>query len=171
MGSRYSIEQIVHAKQLYLQGHTLQEIAKVLAHDTGRPTSKVLVWKWAKDGGWKEERMVIEECAMTQVSQQVAADRMREIVDMTLEYRDAYREVWQKGLKELQDLKARNASEATAMIDLGIKGETRIMEGVLPHLFVEEILAAVQEEVPDDETLDRISRRLKGLAVKYADQN
>ena len=96
---------------------------------------------------------------------------MREIVDMTLEYRDAYREVWRKGLEELRDLKARNASEASAMIDLGIKGETRIMEGVVPRVFVEEILAAVQGEIPDHETLHRISRRLKSLATKYAEQN
>lgn len=62
----------------------------------------------------------------------------------------------------------RSALEAANMVDLGIKGERRIMAGLLPLAFVEDILAAVKEEIRDDEVLHRIGVRLRRVAMRFS---
>ena len=136
MGKQYSVEEKVRAKEMFLNGRTLQQIANELAEITGRPTAKSLIWRWATKDKWGEERMTIEQGAIKRISEEVAVKRENEMLAQAIEQMEAYRELRRKGIAELSNQEARNTSEATTMIDVGIKGEQRVAAGVLPIAFV-----------------------------------
>ena len=56
--------------------------------------------------------------------------------------------------------------EAARAMDLGIKGQREVMQGMVNLQFVQDVLAVIIEEVDDSEMLNRISVKFKSLIQK-----
>ena len=55
------------------------------------------------------------------------------------------------------------AIDAARALDLGIKGERQIMEGLINLQFVQSVLGVLVEEIADEDLLRKIALKLKSL--------
>ncbi len=55
------------------------------------------------------------------------------------------------------------AFDAAKVLDMSIKGERKVMEGMINLQFVQSVLSILVEEVNDEDIIQRIAGRLKSL--------
>ena len=55
------------------------------------------------------------------------------------------------------------ASDAAKALDLGIRGERIVMEGLINLQFVQDVLNVLIEEIPDQDIIKKIAVRLKAI--------
>ena len=66
-------------------------------------------------------------------------------------------------MHDLDHLPFDKAFEAAKALDLSIKGERTVMEGMINLQFVQNVLNVLVEEIPDEDLLRKVAFRLKAL--------
>ena len=112
MSKRYPMEIITASKNLYLQDHSLRDIAEEISKVTGRKASAALVFKWAAKGHWAEEKDALEAKAMARVAEETAELRAEAMADTVRNQVAAYRSLWERGLDELRDMAITRPSDS-----------------------------------------------------------
>ena len=74
-----------------------------------------------------------------------------------------YGQLRQKASSELSLLQFDRASDAAKALDLGIRGERQVMEGLINLQFVQSVLSVLVEEITDEDILKRVALKLKAL--------
>jgi len=69
----------------------------------------------------------------------------------------------QKAASEMEGLEFNSGEGAAKVLDMGIQGQRKVMEGMININFVQEILGVLVEEIEDKDLLGKISLRLKGI--------
>ena len=167
----YSLEQIEKARKWFLEGKSLNQIARTLAEETGRHSTAPLILQWAERGRWKEQKAGIIEKTMTATVERVEQDR-EEYIQQQI---DAYERMWEKGDKELHAtneegisiLRSHNVSEAADLVDKGIKGQQQLSTGMLHIRFVNAMADIFDEFLPDLEVRRRAIRKLREKLADY----
>jgi hypothetical protein len=126
----------IKAKALWIVGnHSDQQIADQL----GIARSKT-IGGWRKDEGWDTEREIIQKETERRISEAVGDST----VLMNSRHLKEFQLMQSKGVKALQTLEPVKASDASAMIDAGIKGE-RLVRGEPTE--VQEVRSLMQANV------------------------
>ena len=66
-------------------------------------------------------------------------------------------------MHELDLLQFDKASDAAKALDLGIRGERQVMEGLINLQFVQNVLEVLVDEIHDEDVLRRVAMKLKAL--------
>ena len=74
-----------------------------------------------------------------------------------------YGQLRQKASSELSLLQFDRASDAAKALDLGIRGERQVMEGLINLQFVQSVLSVLVEEITDEDVLKKVAVKLKAL--------
>ena len=137
MGAKGYGEDIkIRAKALWIVGnHTDQQIANQL----GIQRSET-IGEWRRTEGWEKERAIIQQETDRRVSDAVAET----ISEMNSRHLKEYQLLQTKGIAALKKLDPKRASEALAMIDVGVKGE-RLVRGEPTE--VREVRALMQSNI------------------------
>ena len=167
MSKRYSMETIVAAKELHMQGQSFRDIARQISSQTGRKASAALIFKWSERYGWEEERDALEQRALARVAEETAELREDAMVDTIRGQVSAYRSLWERGVSELMNLEITRPSDAIAMVDKGVKGEREILANAVTKQFLIDVAIIIKSEVHNKEVLQKIAQRLVELGVKY----
>ena len=167
MSKRYALETITAAKELYLQGSSLRDVARQISSQTGRRASAALIFKWSERYGWEKEKDALEQTAMARVAEETAELREKAMADTVRNQVAAYRSLWERGLDELRDMEITRPSDAIAMVDKGVKGEREILANAVTKQFLVDVAVIIKSEVHNKEVLLRIGQRLVELGVKY----
>ena len=62
------------------------------------------------------------------------------------------------------------ASDAAKALDLGIKGERVVMEGMINLQFIQDVMSVLIDEIQDPDTLNRVALKLKALVQTNNDE-
>ena len=154
------------ALELYLQEKQFSEIAKILALEFPEEAVKEsAIYEWVKLYGWKGKKAEVKAIAL----QRLTTDGAIDVRSLTEKQLDAYRQIREKGLEELGDLPFKKALDAAMAVDIGAKGERKIVMGLVAVSFVQDVIQVLTEEIEDTNVLKRISDRLKRLVVQAQD--
>ena len=82
---------------------------------------------------------------------------------MQTEHLDEYETLRQKAVNELSTLTFDRASDAAKALDLGIRGERIVMEGLINLQFVQDVLNVLIEEIQDQDIIKKVAIRLKTI--------
>jgi len=164
MGASYYSEDVkLRGKQLYLQGFSLNECAKRVAEWTGKKCSASLFRKWAIEGKWGEE----QRRSLAKVNTSLTEDTTSKMIQRAKEQLEAYQSLIDRGVKALSDktVTVDKISEVVSLVDVGIKGERQISQGLVSWKYVEEVVKIICEEIHEEELRRRIARRLQNLTT------
>ena len=165
MPKRFPEEVRLGAMELYLVGDkSAKQIAKVVSEQYDVEVTPSTIYSWARALNWNEIKTVAKVDAITAV-QEKESTRFAKLQD---EHLDTYEKLRHKAEHELDGLNFTRAFDAAKAMDIGIQGERKVMEGLINLQFVQDILSVLVEEVSDQDTLKRISLRLKGLIQSRA---
>lgn len=149
------------AKAMYLRGDSFREIASAIG------CTHMAVSKWCRDEHWAEYRDGIYAD-----SYELVADKAKDLLsDTMLKHVVASQGLYEKGMEELSQTKAKSAREATYLIETGIKGLMATEQATLPLAFLEELAEIIKAEITDEETLHRIAERCREVGRRYTDPN
>ncbi len=163
----YGADAKLRAKVLWMMGnHTDQQIAQLL--DIPRPDT---IGEWRRADNWEREKQLVQEEADRRVSQAMSET----ISEMNARHLKEYQLLQTKGIAALKKLDPRNAGEAHAMIDSGVRGE-RLVRGEPTE--VREVRALMQANVQVLElvvadvlkVLMDAGRIDRGVARQFADE-
>jgi len=133
---KYDQDIRIKAKALWIVGnHTDQHIADQLGI-----TRSETVGEWRRSERWDLERDIIQKETDRRVSQAVAET----ISEMNTRHLKEYQLLQTRGIQALKTLEPTKASEATAMVDAGIRGE-RLVRGEPTE--IREVRALMQANV------------------------
>lgn len=79
------------------------------------------------------------------------------------EHFDTYESLRHKAVHELELLQFDKAADAAKALDLGIRGERQVMEGLINLQFVQSVLGVLVDEITDEEVLRRVAVKLRNL--------
>mgnify|MGYP001617518019 FL=1 len=153
---------------LYLQERPVTEITKILAVEFPEDAVKEEALRdWVVLYKWKEKRDDVKAAAL----QQITEERVIDIHALTKQQLAAYKLVREKGQDALgaEDLPFKKALDAAMAIDIGAKGERKIVMGLVAVSFVQDVIQVLTEEIEDPNVLRRIAGRLKRLVVQAQD--
>ena len=157
----------LEAMQLYLEGgKTAKEIAEEISTNNNVVVKPPTVYAWAKKDNWKEQKAV----ARVDEQQKVAETNGQKFVRLQEEQLQSYTSVINKGYRELSELDFDRALDAARAIDIGAKGQREILSGMINLQFVQDVLAILVEEIPDQDVLNKIAVKLKTLHQQQEDQ-
>jgi len=114
---------------------------------------------WARENGWDNHKVEVQTKAIEQVKESSGQHFTR----IQQEHLQEYGELRQKAAHDLDHLPFDKAFEAAKALDMGIKGERLVMEGMINLQFVQNVLNVLVEEVSDEALLRKIAFRLKAL--------
>lgn len=149
------------AKQMYLEGNSISDIAAEVSRLADRNPNRGAIYRWIEDGHWDESRTVVA----TRVATAVENRAERTVLERVEEHAGIYRKLSQKGVEAIENFIApASMTEATQAIDVGLKGERQAMSGLVSMKFIQKIILILNEEVTDDEVKRKIARRLQDAA-------
>ena len=79
------------------------------------------------------------------------------------EHLDTYEELRKKASLELKAHMFDKPFDAARALDLGIKGERTVMEGMINLQFIQDVMAVLLDEIQDPDVLSRVALKLKTL--------
>jgi len=160
MPKSFSPEIKMRALALYLPGDkSAREIVDQLWEEFTIEVKATTIYLWAKQNEWEEDRVEVQTNAL----QKVKESSGQKFARVQSEHLDEYAQLRQKAVGELGHLSFDKAYDAAKALDLGIKGERQVMEGMINMQFVQNVLSVLVEEVSDEELLRKIAFRLKAL--------
>ena len=160
MPKRFDEKVKLSAMELYLQGDkSAKDIATVVSKEYKVDVTPSTIYAWAKALEWKETKAVARADAVTAVKEKEGT----RFVKLQDEHLDTYEKLRHKAEHELSNLNFTRDFDAAKALDIGIQGERKVMEGLINLNFVQQVLSVIVEEVSDQDSLKRISIRLKGL--------
>ena len=153
------------ALELYLQGHSSKDIAESLRTEFSNDVTQSTVYAWIKQDDWDLKKKEHYANALANI-QETEGQRINRIQQ---EHWDDYGKLRHKASHELDLLQFDRASDAAKALDLWIRGERQVMEGLINLQFVQSVLAVLVDEITDEEVLRRVAVKLKGLI--HAEEN
>ena len=148
-----------HAMSLFIKGDmSAREIAETVSTNEHN-VKTVTIYAWAKRGKWSE-RSAVERSDQQQKIMKNDGQRFARIQEQQL---NSYTKLAEKAETSLGVLEFDRPFEAARAMDLGIKGQREVMQGMVNLQFVQDVLAVIIEEVNDSEMLNRISVKFKSL--------
>ena len=147
------------ALELYLQGHSSKDIADSLRTEFSNNVTQSTVYAWIKEGEWELKKNENYTNGLVKI-QETEGQKLNRIQQ---EHWDNYGDLRQKAIHELEHLQFDKAADAAKALDLGIRGERQVMEGLVNLQFVQSVLEVLVDEIKDEEVLRRIALKLKTL--------
>ena len=147
------------AMQLYLEGRAAKDIAAVITKDSDVTVKPSTIYAWANQYKWGDTRTVARADAVTQI-QQTETQRYARLQE---EHLDSYEGLRKKAALELQAHMFDRPFDAARALDLGIKGERTVMEGMINLQFIQDVMSVLLDEIQDKDILGRIAIKLKTL--------
>ena len=125
------------------------------------------LYQWSKEQGWKELK-----------SKAIARSRDK-MVELEANHRrldsevhlDQYKKITTKASDALDILQFDRASDAAKAVDMAIKGERLILEGLIARKFIQGIVSIIMDEVSDKEVRQRLGVRLQDFLLEFEDSN
>tara|TARA_Y100000310_G_scaffold345435_1_gene464991 strand:- start:3831 stop:4289 length:459 start_codon:yes stop_codon:yes gene_type:complete len=145
--------------QLYLEGRAAKEIAAVITEDSDVTVKPSTIYAWANQYKWGDTRKVARADAITQVKETETQRYAR----LQEEHLDTYEELRKKASFELKSHMFDRPFDAARALDLGIKGERTVMEGMINLQFIQDVMSVLLDEIQDPDMLGRIAIKLKTL--------
>ena len=146
MPKSFGPEVKTRALELYLPNDkSAREIAGMLWEEFEVDVKPTTIYMWARENSWDEHKEEVKAQAIQQVKES-SGQRMRE-----------------KAARELNHLGFDKAFDAAKALDMGIKGERQIMEGMINLQFVQNVLNVLVEEISEEEVLRKIATKLRAL--------
>ena len=159
MPKTFSLDVKERALELYLQGHSSKDIAESLRTEFSNDVTQSTVYAWIKQDDWEDKKKAHYTTALEKI-QETEGQRINRIQQ---EHWDDYGKLRHKASHELDVLQFDRASDAAKALDLGIRGERQVMEGLINLQFVQSVLSVLVEEINDESVLQRIAAKLRNL--------
>jgi len=148
------------ALELYLPNNkSAREIAEMLWEEFEVNVKPTTIYMWARENNWDEHKGEVQ----AQAIQQLKESSGQRIARIQGEHAQEYTNLREKASRELDHLGFDKAYDAAKALDLGIKGERQIMEGMINLQFVQNVLNVLVEEIAEEEVLRKISIKLRAL--------
>jgi len=147
------------AMELFMAGQTIPTIASALATEFGVEVKTSTIYAWAKQYKWKEDKIEARTAAVATIKE-TETQRYARIQE---EHLTDYGRLRKKASLELDGHLFDRPFEAAKALDIGIKGERVVMEGMINLTFVQDIMGVLVEEINDSDLLARIAFKLKAL--------
>ena len=148
------------ALEMYLTGdHSAKDIATIVSKQFKLNVATPTIYVWAKEADWKSQKALVRSEATAVVKE----SESQRFARMQTEHLDEYEKLRQKAVNELSTLNFDRASDAAKALDLGIRGERIVMEGLINLQFVQDVLNILIEEIPDQDTNKKVALRLNTI--------
>ena len=148
------------ALEMYLTGdHSAKEIASAISKQFKVKVAAPTIYVWASDEDWKGQKALVK----TEATAVVKESESQRFARMQTEHLDEYERLRQKAVNELSTLTFDRASDAAKALDLGIRGERVVMEGLINLQFVQGVLNVLIEEIQDQDIIKKVAVRLKTI--------
>jgi hypothetical protein len=145
--------------QLYLEGKAAKDIAAVITKDSDVTVKPSTIYAWANQYKWGDTRTVARADAVVQIKESETQRYAR----LQEEHLDSYEGLRKKAASELQAHMFDKPFDAARALDLGIKGERAVMEGMMNLQFIQDVMSVLLDEIQDKDVLGRIAVKLKTL--------
>ena len=149
----------LEAMKLFLEGN---KTAKEIAEEISTPeieVKPVTIYAWAKKDRWGEQKDV----ARTNEQQKLVETEGQRFARLQQEQLTNYTEVAEKAQRELKGLTFDRAEAAVRAIDIGIRGQRDVLNGLINLQFVQDVLGVLVSKIDDQTLLDEIAIELKTL--------
>ena len=147
------------ALELYLQGYSTKEVADTIRTEFSNDITQSTIYMWGKQDNWPDKRKGMFAQSLESI-QETEGQRVQRIQQ---EHWDMYGALREKASNELNLLQFDRASDAAKALDLGIRGERQVMEGLINLQFVQSVLSVLVEEITDEDVLKKVAVKLKAL--------
>ena len=154
------------AMELFLEGKTVPSISAELANEFDVEVKVPTIYAWAKQHKWKEDKVEARTAAVESLKESETQRYAR----IQQEHLEDYGRLRKKASSELDGHMFDRPFDAAKALDLGIKGERIVMEGMINLQFVQDIMSVLVEEINDPDILQRIAFKLKAL-IQTQDDN
>tara|TARA_R110000824_G_scaffold363647_1_gene551712 strand:+ start:13776 stop:14282 length:507 start_codon:yes stop_codon:yes gene_type:complete len=154
----------LEAMKLYLEGQTAAHIAETLISKHNVKMNPSTVYAWAKSGKWGENKALARANAVEKI-QESETQRYARLQE---EHLSTYETLRKKAGAELNTHMFDRAFDAAKALDIGIKGERTVIEGMINLQFIQDVMDVIVEEIQDPEALKRVAFKLKTL-VQFHD--
>jgi len=154
------------AMELFMEGQTVPSISIKLADEFGVGVKVPTIYAWAKQYRWKEDKIEARVAAVETIKETETQRYGR----LQQEQLNDYGKLRHKASTELNGHMFDRPFDAAKALDIGIKGERIVMEGMINLQFVQDIMNVLVEEIKDSDVLHRIAFKLKTL-IQTQDNN
>ena len=160
MPKHFPPEVKTRALELYIKGDlSAREIAEQLWDEFTTEIKPSTIYLWARQNSWAIDKKEVEVKAIEQVKES-SGPRFARIQEVHLQ---EYGQLREKAAHDLDVLPFDKAFDAAKALDMSIKGERQIMEGMINLQFVQNVLAVLVEEISDEVLLRKLAQRLRSL--------
>ena len=160
MPKHFPPEVKTRALELYIKGDlSAREIAEQLWDEFTTEIKPSTIYLWARQNSWAIDKKEVEVKAIEQVKES-SGQRFARIQEEQLQ---EYGQLREKAAHDLDVLPFDKAFDAAKALDMSIKGERQIMEGMINLQFVQNVLAVLVEEISDEVLLRKLAQRLRSL--------
>jgi len=147
------------AMELFMTGKTVPSISIKLANEFDVEVKIPTIYAWAKQYRWKEDKIEARTAAVATIKE-TETQRYARIQE---EHLNDYGRLRKKASSELDGHMFDKPFDAAKALDIGIKGERIVMEGMINLQFVQDIMNVLIEEIKDTDVLQRVAFKLKAL--------
>ena len=153
------------AYQLYMEGTPITQIYEKLLKEYPREKFvRSTVYSWPKALRWDEDKTKVRK----KTQEHLIESEGQRIARLQREHLDEYETMRNKSKLELTNgLEFNSAEGAAKILDLGIRGQRQVMEGMININFIQEVLGVLVDEIEDQDLLGKISLRLKGIEQEH----
>ena len=153
------------AMELFLEGKSAPTISRTLKELFDQEVKPSTIYSWDRQFRWKDSKVEARTAAVDQIKETETQRYAR----IQQEHLTEYGELRTKASLELKGHMFDKAFDAAKALDLGIKGERNVMEGMINLQFVQDIMSVLVEEIQDPDILQRIAIKLKTLIQTQED--
>ena len=114
---------------------------------------------WARQSKWKNDKVEARTAAVESIKE----SETQRFARIQQEHLDDYGRLRKKASLELDGHMFDRPFDAAKALDLGIKGERVVMEGMINLQFIQDIMSVLVEEIQDTDVLQRVAFKLKSL--------
>jgi len=147
------------AMELFMTGKTVPVISTELFKEFGVGVKVPTIYAWAKQYRWKEDKIEARVAAVDTIKETETQRYAR----LQQEQLNDYGKLRHKASTELNGHIFDRPFDAAKALDIGIKGERIVMEGMINLQFVQDIMNVLVDEINDSDVLQRIAFKLKAL--------
>lgn len=161
---KYSQEIKNFAFKSYIHNDTdIPTIKKLILEKFEVDISDNTMYQWSSEQGWKELRSKAIARARDQIVSREADHRQLD----TEVHLEQYKNLREKATAELKGLQFDRASDAAKAMDMAIKGERTIMEGLIARKFIQGIVSIILEVVSDKDEKRMLGSRLQDFLMEF----
>ena len=154
------------AMELFLGGQTVPAISAALVKEFNVEVKVTTIYAWSKQYKWKEDKVEARTAAVETLKES-ETQRYARIQE---EHLNDYGRLRKKASSELDGHMFDRPFDAAKALDIGIKRERIVIEGMINLQFVQDIMGVLVEEINDSDVLQRIAFKLKAL-IQTQDNN